>query len=773
MQQECRIAATMTLAAAPTFDMDSDGQDVRAGIWRFGVPEYYALAAMVSVAIATYIFVTGDAQSERLLTPALVAAIMVANLVPAMALIVLIGSRVARARAVRSMAGGNGRLHVRLVALFSLIAAVPTLLVVIFASLLFQFGVDFWFSDRSRGMFENAANLAEGYYQENQRQVGANTFAMATDLGTRLRQYPIDAPGFNDYYLQQVVVRSLNESAIIEIGRDGLARTATAINPDDRTAENRLSSTMIARLDAGEDVVVVRQANRIEAAARLPGTDRAYVYASRDTNVPGFQQSARASAVLADYNQLFDRSQMLQLQFNGALYLGSLLLLALAVIAAIVVADRIVRPLGTLIGATRTAAGGDLSVRVTPPARDDEISVLTRAFNRMTEQLEGQTRALVHANEQLETRRSFIEAVLSGVSSAVVSVDADRRILLANAAAERLIDRPADELTGLLLDDVAPELSQLLTGKEREAIVQLARKDSEPATLAAKAVAQGDGFVLSFEDITQQLLDQRRAAWSDVARRIAHEIKNPLTPIQLAAERLQRRFGDRVEADAPTFRKLTDTVIRQVHDMRRMVDEFSSFARMPKPTFGVEDVRDILRQAVFLFEVAKPDIAFTVKTPAEIDPLVCDRRLLSQAITNIVKNAVEAIEEKRKDSDEVAAGTIGVELETGAHDAVVIRITDDGIGLPEAREAIAEPYMTTRQGGTGLGLAIVKKIVEQHYGELEFSDNPMGQGTRVTLTLHPDRLRPLAGQGDENMLGRRETVPGRIRNRQDKEDHGA
>ncbi len=754
-------------------DMDSDGQEVRSGFWRFAAPEYYTLAIIISVAIATYIFVTGDAQSERLLTPALVAAIMVVNLVPAMALIVLIGSRVARARAVRSMAGGNGRLHVRLVALFSLIAAAPTLLVVIFASLLFQFGVDFWFSDRSRGMFENAANLAEGYYQENQRQVGANTYAMATDLGKQLSLVPIDSPAFSNYYLQQVVVRSLNESAIIEIGRDGVARTATAINPDDRAAEARLGSAMVGRLDAGEDVVVVRQPTRIEAAARLPGTDRAYVYASRDTNVPGFQQSARASAVLADYNNLFERSQQLQLQFNGALYLGSLLLLALAVIAAIVVADRIVRPLGTLIGATRTAAGGDLSVRVTPPARDDEIAVLTRAFNRMTEQLQGQTGALVSVNEQLEARRSFIEAVLSGVSSAVVSVDADHRILLANAAAERLICQSAECLTGQPLDDVAPELARLLISDEREAIVQLSRKDAEPATLAAKAVAQGDGFVLSFEDITQQLLDQRRAAWSDVARRIAHEIKNPLTPIQLAAERLQRRFGDKVEGDSATFRKLTDTVIRQVHDMRRMVDEFSSFARMPKPTFGVEDVRDILRQTVFLFEVAKPDIAFAVKTPAEIEPLVCDRRLLSQAMTNIVKNAVEAIEEKYKNSESTVTGHVAAELFSGAEGEIVIRVSDDGIGLPEARDAIAEPYMTTRQGGTGLGLAIVKKIVEQHYGELEFSDNPAGQGTCVTLTLHPDRLRPLAGKGGEQGMGQSESVPGRIRNRQDREDHGA
>ena len=765
--------ATMAHAAPLNHNIDPTEQDVRSGFWRFAAPEYYTLALIVSVGIATYVFVTGDAQSERLLTPALVAAIMVANLVPAMALIVLVGSRIARARAVRSMEGGNGRLHVRLVALFSMIAAVPTLLVVIFASLLFQFGVDFWYSDRSRGMFENAATLAQSFYEESQKSVAGQTTAMSTDLGKYLDTQTIDSISFQDAYGFQVVVRELNESAIIEIGRDGIPRTAVMIDPDNRAAEGRVTPSIIQRLNAGEEVVVTRSANRIEAVTRLPGRPNAFLYASRAVSSLGQQQFQLARTVLADYNALFQRSQLLQLQFNGALYLGSLLLLALAVIAAIVVADRIVRPLGTLIGATRTAAGGDLSVRVTPPARDDEISVLTRAFNRMTEQLEGQTGALVSVNEQLEARRSFIEAVLSGVSSAVVSVDADHRIQLANSAAERLICQSADWLTGRPLSEVAPELAQLLTGDEREAIVQLARPNAEPATLAAKAVAQGDGFVLSFEDITQQLLDQRRAAWSDVARRIAHEIKNPLTPIQLAAERLQRRFGDKIEGDSATFKKLTDTVIRQVHDMRRMVDEFSSFARMPKPPVGLEAVRDILRQAVFLFEVAKPDIVFAVKTPDEIGPLVCDRRLLSQAMTNIVKNAVEAIEENSKSSQLTPIGHIDAELASGPHGEILIRVADDGIGLPQARETIAEPYMTTRQGGTGLGLAIVKKIVEQHYGELEFSDNPAGRGTCVTLTLHPDRLQGLAGKGDETSMGYAESVPGRIRNRQDREEYGA
>lgn len=741
-------------------------------LWRFAPPEWYALAAMVSVAVATYLFITGDRQSQQLLNPAVVAAFMVANLVPAMALIVLIGSRLARARAAKSLSGANGRLHVRLVALFSLIAAAPTLLVAIFASLLFQQGVDFWFSDRSRGMFENAAALAEGYYQENQRDVGANTLAMAKDIGSFLRQSTIDDPRFSNYYFQQVVVRNLNESAVIEIGRDGIARTAAAIDPDNQPTKDRLTAKMVTDLDSGQDVVILRRPNRIEAATKLPGGRRAYLYASRDFNVPGFQQSIRASAVLDDYNALFAQSSQLQYQFNIALYLGSLLLLSLAVIAAIVVADRIVRPLGILVDAARTAAGGDLSVRVEPSWRDDEIAVLARAFNSMTERLQGQTGALLRANEQLETRRAFIETVLARVSAAVVSLDNGGRIRLANAAAEAILGQSADMLSGRQLLAVSPELARLVDGGQSEAVLSLVIAGREPATVAAKAVALSDGHVLSFEDITQQLHDQRRAAWSDVARRIAHEIKNPLTPIQLAAERLQRRFGSKLAEDSGVFAKLTDTIVRQVADVRRMVDEFSSFARMPAPTFGPEDLRDIVRQSVFLFEVARPDIAFTITVPDDAEALVCDRWLLAQAITNVVKNAVEAIDERRaRDGDKLAAGQVAVSV-TGGADGLRLVVEDNGIGLPPERDRIAEPYMTTRVTGTGLGLAIVKKIIDDHLGEIDFAD-ARGGGARVTITLYPGRLQGLAGQSGALIEAAAENVPGRTRNQTPRKTRGS
>ena len=724
------------------------------GNWPFSLLEGYAAAAIVSVAIATYITVTGDQQNQKLMQPVSVVALMVANLVPTMALIMLVGRRVARARAAQSLSDGKGRLHVRLVGLFSMIAALPTLLVVIFASLLFQMGIDFWFSDKSRGMFENAAGLAEGYYRENQQEVEANTIAMSKDISAALRQISSDSSDFSLFYLQQVVIRNLNRSEIIEIGKDGVSRRIAMIDPSDRESQREMSQELIRRLDSGEKIVTSRSGHRIESVTKLDAGRRAYLFASRDEQVMGLSQLGRAKTVLNDYNALFERSQQLQVQFNLALYVGSLLIVALAVIAAILLADRIVRPLGRLVSAARTAAGGDLSVRVKPSWRDDEIAVLARAFNSMTEQLQGQTSALLLANEQLETRRNFIETVLSGVSSAVLSLDTDRRIQLANAAALEMTGLSLDRLVGQRIDSVLPELSNIIDNPRGEAVVLLTRAGGESATVAAKSVALDDGQVLSFEDITQQLDDQRHAAWSDVARRIAHEIKNPLTPIQLAAERLQRRFGAKLTGDSNTFRTLTDTIIRQVNDIRRMVNEFSSFARMPKPTFGEEDLIDIVRRSVFLFQVSRPDIEFVIDSAELTETLICDRQLLSQAVTNVIKNAAEAIDEKQAAQGEGALkGKIRASITSENKDDLVqeegfisIIIDDNGIGLPDerdARDAIVDPYVTTRKGGTGLGLTIVKKIVEDHLGKIEFSTIADG-GTRVKITLWPAQLEQYA-----------------------------
>jgi two-component system, NtrC family, nitrogen regulation sensor histidine kinase NtrY len=359
----------------------------------------------------------------------------------------------------------------------------------------------------------------------------------------------------------------------------------------------------------------------------------------------------------------------------------------------------------------------------------------------MAGRLEEQTSELRAANTQLETRRAFIEAVLSSVTAGVIALDYQHRVLLVNRSAEALLRKSQDEVEDQPLSAVSPDLDEFMRGDQSEANV-IVIADSGQRTLAVKRVRYQDGSVLTFDDITDQLTDQRRAAWSDIARRIAHEIRNPLTPIQLAAERLQRRFGGEITTDKETFERLTGTVVRQVGDLRRMVDEFSNFARMPKPAFRVENIHEIARQALFLPEVAHPAITFALEPPQSEFRMVCDRRQLSQALTNLVKNGVEAIESRRSRGEHSLAGD-RVELKLHQEDgALVIDITDTGIGLPEDRERLTEPYVTTRVRGTGLGLAIVKKIVEEHMGEIAFLDRP-GGGTHVRIAFDTDKLAAL------------------------------
>ena len=709
---------------------------------------------MIGIAALTYRLVSGQGQSYTLLTPPIVALLLVANLVPAIALLVLLGRRVAKRRAAQSAIGSDGQLHVRLVAIFSIVASVPMLLVVIFASLLFQYGVQFWFSDSTRGMLQNASDLARGYYEQNLREVGDETVTMASDLRDYLTQSEVSSPTFAEGYIYQVVTRKLNRSAIVEVGKDGVARTAATVDPDSRSAATIVSPDIVKRLKAGENVVVMAKPNEIEAVTLLYPNRQIYLYAVRDSQTSAFSNVERAQTVLADLDAFAAQSRQLQLRFNIALFFGSLLLVGVAVYIALAVADWMVRPVNELVVAARKITAGDLSARVSTLQSRDEIGTLAAAFNRMTQRLEAQTGALVAANSQLDNRRAFIEAILSGVSAGVLSVDQNGIVQLLNSSAAAILVDGDIEPVGRPLAWLSPELAELTGSRDHGGIVQLSSK-GEMRTLAVKVSRDASGHILTFDDITQQLSDQRRAAWSDVARRIAHEIKNPLTPIQLAAERLQRRYGQEVANDPSTFARLTGTIVRQVGDLRRIVDEFSSFARMPKPVFRREAIADIARHALFLHEVAHPDIRFAFTQEEEDAELVCDRRQLGQALTNIVKNAVEAIEQKKEQQQSVR-GHVSMTVSRADH-ALLIVVQDDGVGLPPERERMLEPYMTTRAKGTGLGLAIVKKIVEEHMGEIRFEDAP-GGGARVTLRfdaatlerMEEGRVVPISAPGNEH-----------------------
>ena len=747
------------MIASATLPMNEDGP-----AHRFAVTpaiELLVLAVAIAIATASYFVVVGTDAPQRLIPPPLVALLLVANLVPGIALMMLFGRRVAMRRAARSPIGGGGRLHVRLVALFSIVAAVPMLLVTIFASLLFQYGVQFWYSDQARGMLENATALAQSSYARQLNRWQEATVTMAGDMSGYLRERSLQSPDFPGWFLQQVYYRSLSEGALFKVTPQGVIQTFAIVNPYEIDFARQVTPGAIAQLRRGKTAVVTVTGDRIQTITMLPGSDELFLYAGRveDTKLLS-GQTTRATEVLTSYRTLLARSRSLQLRFNAALLLISLLIVGVAVWIALAVADRLVRPVGELVDAARRVAGGDFAARVPDPRSRDEVGTLANAFNQMTARLEEQNTELVTANGQLENRRALIEAVMAGVSAGVIATSRDRTITITNDSAIGLLGTGGGgaHLVGRKLGDVAPELDAMLDSGDREAIVEVGQ-GGEMRTLAVRVARPATGPILTFDDITQQLLDQRRAAWSDVARRIAHEIKNPLTPIQLAAERLQRRYGGKIEAQDGTFSRLTDTIIRQVGDLRRMVDEFSSFARMPKPVFREESLVDAARQALFLHEVAHPAISFQL---VQDDPgltLVCDRRQIGQALTNIVKNAVEAIETRGE-----PGGSVTMTL-TNEANTVGITVADNGIGLPAERDRIVEPYVTTRARGTGLGLAIVKKIIEEHCGTIGFSDRP-GGGTRVTMTFDAKALAALdqgasapelAGEGRLDTMTRNRT----------------
>ena len=719
---------------------------------------FYRWATVATVVLLTAILAASFSVLRRsgepgsLLSPPLIALLLVAILIPAIGLMVLLSRRLAMARAEQGGLAG-GKLHTRLVALFSVIAAVPTVLVAIFASLLFQSGLEFWFSDKARGMIENTVSVARTTYDREVERVALETLTMSGDLAAYLREVPIDDPRFAEGFGRQVLGRNLSEAIIFTLGPDGVIRSQALVNPYDRPLDKVITADKIAALSTSESVAI-NSADRIGSLARLDYAPGAYVYAARVFDPQFKQQIDRAREIQVVYRELLERSRLYQLRFNAALLIGALVIVGLSIFIALRIADRLVRPVGQLVDAAGRIEAGDLSVRVpvTPPV--DEIGMLSSAFNRMTGRLQEQTGALVAANEQLDTRRAFIEAVLSSVTAGVVALDNDGRILLVNRSAETLLEPEGQEIEGRLVSEVSEELDEFMAGEAREANVTIAA-EGEQRTLAVKRLRYADGTVLTFDDITEQLSDQRRAAWSDIARRIAHEIKNPLTPIQLAAERLQRRYGKEVTTEPETFERLTGTIIRQVGDLRRMVDEFSNFARMPKPVFREENIHEIARAALFLHEVAHPGMTFAIDPPQADIRLVCDRRQLSQALTNVVKNGVEAIETRRNRGETSFEGDkVEVKVrETG--DQIVIDVMDTGIGLPEERERLTEPYMTTRVRGTGLGLAIVKKIVEEHMGEIAFLDRT-GGGTHVRIAFDAGRLAALADEAAAESVRRGE-----------------
>jgi two-component system nitrogen regulation sensor histidine kinase NtrY len=641
----------------------------------------------------------------------------------------------------RGLAGSG--LHVRIVLLFSLLAVAPAILVAVFSALFLNFGVQAWFSERVRTAIEASNTVARSYLAEHRQSIAADAFGVANQLNQEAAALMVDRQRFDDRLTALADLRSLSEALVVDSSGRVVARSPLSL-----TLELELIPRQALEQAAQGQIVVLTTEtdDRVRAAVRLSRFVDAYLIVGRFIDPSVLKPIERTELAVAQYQRLEQSREGILITFVMIFCLVALLLLLAAVWIGLTLATQITRPISTLIAAAERVRHGDLSIRVSAQRSLGELGTLSRAFNRMTSQLQSQQQVLVEANRNLDERRRFTEAVLSGVSAGVIGLDAAGLINLPNRSASELLGVDLEAERGHALTAVVPEFGALLAAamekpdRPSQAEVRLLRQD-RGVTLIARIVAervggQVAGYVLTFDDISPLVAAERKAAWADIARRIAHEIKNPLTPIQLASERLKRKYLKEITSDRETFVACTETIIRQVEDIGRMVDEFSSFARMPRPQMQPQRLNELVEQVVFLERNRYPMIDIEIDLPAEDVMLVCDDRQVSQALVNLLKNAAEAILARESDQP-LPPGHITVRVrqvsdgESGL--STEIAVEDNGKGLPrENRDRLTEPYVTTRTRGTGLGLAIVKKIMEDHQGDLRLEDRE-GGGARVVI----------------------------------------
>lgn len=707
----------------------------------------FALGYIVAAAIAVFatFFAVSGAGPIGTASP-IMWWLLIGNLAIIAALCAGLGSRLlALFRAGQGNEAG-ARLHLRFAGLFSLSAVVPAIVVALFLGATLSRGVESWFSDRVRTVVDSAVGVAQAYVKESTENVRSEVVAMATDLNGAARMLTVAPSKYSQYLVNQATYRRFPAGYVIDAQGNVLARGEGTVPPP-----WKLPSSAAFRAANTGDVAVAIDENTdvIRALFKLQAYDNAYLYVVRYVEPGVLQKLKQSQESVISYREADERRGQLQTLFALAYFETVLIVLLGAAWLGLSAASRISTPIGRLAEAAQSVSQGDLSARVDPGSAQDDLASLAGTFNRMTEELGLQRDALTTAREQAESRSRFIETVLTGVTAGVLGVDADGKITVANRSAGLLLGVQPESLIGRQLLTVAPEIGDV-AARARAGLPAKAQVDrqsgGETRSFDVRAAAEPGGpqFVITFDDVTPIVAAQRQAAWKDVARRIAHEIKNPLTPIQLSAERLQRKFGKEIASDPETFAKLTSTIVRQVSDIGRMVDEFSTFARMPVPRFALSDLGETVRQAVFAQRVASPDVDVSADTPEGQVPMEMDARLVSQALANVLKNAAESIATQRGRDPEGSQPKIRASLQA-FHDFAVIEIIDDGIGLPVAdRARLIEPYMTTREKGTGLGLAIVARILEEHGGVLELGDRPDGgRGACVRMIMPLNRAVPL------------------------------
>lgn len=692
-------------------------------------------------ALVTFLVLTG--MTPILPTHNVVVTVLLANAAMVLVLFVVVAWEVINVVRAQRRGRAGARLHGRIVLLFGIVAVVPAILVAVIASITLDRGLDRWFSQRTRAIIGNAITVAETYVREHGLNIRQDLLAMATDISRVKELYDNDRTRFRQFLTAQAQFRGVPSAALIKADLTVIERADINIGREFLIPQN----IIVKEATVQQPIVYVPpSADYVAAIIPVPGYEDTFLFIARPIDPRVIQYLRQTEANLQEYRGLEQRRFGVQIAFALMYAVIAMILLLSSVWIGLAFANRLVAPIRRLITAADLVASGNLYVQVPVRQSEGDLANLGESFNKMTSELRAQNTDLVRARDQIDERRRFSEAVLAGVGAGVIGLNAAGNVTILNRSAERLLGTTEGQMIGKAALDAIPEIGTLLRDAFAEnyrvnGTVTMSRGGRERTFNVRVTTEQADesehGYVITLDDITELVTAQRSSAWADIARRIAHEIKNPLTPIQLSAERLKRKYGKTILQDREVFEQCTETIIRQVGDIGRMVDEFSSFARMPKPVVESQDLAETIRQAVFLQRVGHQNIKFDTELPQGVMTARYDRRLISQALTNILKNAGEAIEALPQEQSEK-----GQILVRASHDGdmIAIDVIDNGPGLPkENRERLLEPYVTTREKGTGLGLAIVGKIFEEHGGSIELKDAPAdyanGRGAWIRLTL--------------------------------------
>src|SRR6195256_687401 len=685
----------------------------------------FAVALALLSAFLTFVVLTGLTPIEP--TRDVVVSFLMINGAIILVLVGIIIREVWQVVQARRRGRAAARLHFQIVGLFSVIALLPAVLVAIVANVTIDRGLDRLFSGPTREVIQNSLIIAHAYLQEHAQLIRGDILGMANDVALARPLFDQDRQSFRELLTASAASRNLPGAMLIDKDRNLLETAQTGIQQEFTTPPQEFLSNV----DENEpQIAVFPEANYVAAVIRLRAFNDTFLYVARLLDPRVVAQLRQTEASVAEYAEIEARRLGIQVNFALMFAVIALTILMASVLIGLSFSNWLVAPIRRLMSAANIVSTGDLHVQVPVHQSEGDLAQLGETFNKMTHELRTQRDELVSASGLIDSRRRFIEAVLSSASAGIIGVDASGSVGILNRSAEKLIGHAESETLDHPLSDVLPELDDMMK-TARESTQRLVQgqititRDGQERILSVRVSAEQtshsrDSYIITLDDITELVSAQRTSAWADVARRIAHEIKNPLTPIQLSAERLKRKYGPTIKEDVGIFNQCTDTIVRQVDDIKRMVDEFSRFARMPKPEMASEDVADTVRQVVFLQRVGNADIDIDVEIAEEPMHARFDRRLISQGLTNIIKNATEAI--AAVPPAELGRGHIRVWAGREGED-IIIDVIDNGIGLPkENRSRLLEPYVTTREKGTGLGLAIVGKILEEHGGRIELHD---------------------------------------------------